>query len=87
MGLRHFMITDVSRDGTLEGPAHDLYRATKEAHADIFLIASGGVGRIEDIALLREDGCYAAIVGKAIYEGRIELSELLDQHQDADNTN
>lgn len=74
-GLEFVMITDVGRDGTLAGPATDTYRDVKAAFPDLFLIASGGVGSYEDLELLESASCDAAIVGKALYEGRIELSQ------------
>jgi phosphoribosylformimino-5-aminoimidazole carboxamide ribotide isomerase len=75
-GLRYVMVTDVSVDGTLEGPAVDLYKGLKSSFPDLFLIASGGVGTTKDLDSLRKTGCDAAIVGKAFYEGRITLAEL-----------
>ena len=68
--------TDVSRDGTLEGPSLDLYKKAKDEAPEISLIASGGVSSMQDIEKLQECGLYGVIVGKAIYEGRIALSEL-----------
>jgi phosphoribosylformimino-5-aminoimidazole carboxamide ribotide isomerase len=76
MGLVNIMITDISRDGTLSGPATKLYNRFKSRFPDLFLIASGGVGDMDDVTALVETGCDAAIVGKAIYEGRIRLDEL-----------
>jgi phosphoribosylformimino-5-aminoimidazole carboxamide ribotide isomerase len=72
-GLTHVMITDISKDGTLAGPAVDLYRDIKASFPDLFLIASGGVSSSEDLEHLRAIGCNAAIVGKAFYEGRIPI--------------
>ncbi|MFV1979908.1 MAG: 1-(5-phosphoribosyl)-5-[(5-phosphoribosylamino)methylideneamino]imidazole-4-carboxamide isomerase [Rhodothermia bacterium] len=75
-GLKNVMITDVSKDGTLEGPATDLYSDVKAKFPDLFVIASGGVGSIEDLSDLRATGCDAAIVGKAFYEGKIHPGDL-----------
>jgi phosphoribosylformimino-5-aminoimidazole carboxamide ribotide isomerase len=75
-GIRHIMCTDVSKDGMLQGPATDLYREVLLKFPDIFLIASGGVSNMQDLQELKQSGCSAAIVGKAIYEGRITLEEL-----------
>ena len=68
--------TDISKDGKLEGPATELYKRIIEQYPTLFFIASGGVSSINDLELLREAGCSAAIVGKAIYENRITLEEL-----------
>ncbi len=74
-GLKYVMVTDVWRDGTLEGPATKLYSEIRTAFPNIFLIASGGVGSLDDLADLRATGCDAAIVGKAFYEGKIGLND------------
>ncbi|MCO5232906.1 MAG: 1-(5-phosphoribosyl)-5-[(5-phosphoribosylamino)methylideneamino]imidazole-4-carboxamide isomerase [Chitinophagales bacterium] len=75
-GIRQVMCTDVSKDGMLEGAAVELYRDIIKEFPDIQLVASGGVSQLQDLKDLREVGCAYAIVGKAIYEGRITLSEL-----------
>jgi phosphoribosylformimino-5-aminoimidazole carboxamide ribotide isomerase len=76
LGLEHVLVTDISRDGMLTGPAVDLYREIKVDFPDTFLIASGGVSSKEDLQALRAAGCDAVVVGKAIYEGRIPIQEL-----------
>jgi len=75
-GLQQIFCTDVSKDGRLEGPSLELYKKIIERNPDLFFIASGGVSSIKDLEALRTAGCKAAIVGKAIYEGRIGLQEL-----------
>ncbi len=75
-GIDYVLCTDVSKDGMLQGPSFDLYKDILGEYEEIKLIASGGVSSIEDLNQLKEIGCYAAIVGKAFYEGRISLSEL-----------
>ena len=67
-GINTVICTDVSRDGTMSGPAIDLYRTILEAFPGINLIASGGVGSMNDITALDEAGVRQVIVGKAIYE-------------------
>mgnify|MGYP000380341795 CR=1 FL=1 len=78
LGVRRLLVTDVGRDGMLEGPNVDLTR--RMAHAGgIPVIASGGVSCIEDVRRLSEvaaDGIEAVIVGKALYEGRIRMEAL-----------
>ena len=74
-GIEYVICTDISKDGMLEGSANDLYRDILD-QADIKLIASGGVTSMKDIEELIEMKCDGAIIGKAIYEGRITLKEL-----------
>lgn len=75
-GVKNVLCTEISRDGTLSGPSTDLYREVMEAFPGIHLIASGGVGRNEDIIELDEAGISAVVFGKAWYEGKINLEEL-----------
>lgn len=75
-GVKNVLCTEISRDGTLSGPSTDLYREVMEAFPGIHLIASGGVGRNEDIIKLDEAGIPAVVFGKAWYEGKINLEEL-----------
>ena len=75
-GLMNFLITDVEKDGMLEGPNLRLYKGLKEAFPQIFIIASGGIKEMGDMDSLREMNCDAVVVGKAIYENRIDLKEL-----------
>ena len=82
-GISQVISTDISVDGTLEGPSVDLYKKIRREIPDIYLIASGGVGRIEDMELLDEAGVPAAIVGKALYEGKIPLKYLGERRGDA----
>jgi phosphoribosylformimino-5-aminoimidazole carboxamide ribotide isomerase len=76
-GFMYAICTDVNRDGMLEGPATDLYRDILN-EVKINLIASGGISSIRDIEEIKESGCEGVIIGKAIYEGRLKLSELRD---------
>lgn len=75
-GIRRVISTEISVDGTLEGPAVSLYRRILDILPELWLVASGGVGSISDIAMLDAAGVPAVIVGKAIYEGRISLSDI-----------
>ena len=77
-GIRHIMCTDVSKDGMLQGPALELYQNILKCFPDIQLVASGGVSNINDLIDLKTIGCTYAIVGKAIYEGKISLEELIE---------
>jgi len=76
-GTRNVLCTEISRDGMLQGPAINLYKEVMKAHPTCHLIASGGVSSIEDIEELDRAGIPAVVFGKAIYEGRINLKELL----------
>jgi phosphoribosylformimino-5-aminoimidazole carboxamide ribotide isomerase len=75
-GISKVICTDISKDGMLEGTNEDLYRKIKEQDPDIHLIASGGVSCMDDIDRLEKTHVSGIIIGKAIYEGKISLSEL-----------
>ncbi len=75
-GVRNVLCTEISKDGTLAGPAIDLYRQVMDVYPQLHLIASGGVSSKEDIMALDAAGIPAVVFGKAIYEGRINLEEL-----------
>ncbi|OPC38078.1 1-(5-phosphoribosyl)-5-[(5-phosphoribosylamino)methylideneamino]imidazole-4-carboxamide isomerase [Elizabethkingia miricola] len=74
-GISYVICTDIAKDGMLEGTSNELYKEILSGTA-VKLIASGGVSNIEDLHLLKEIGCEGAILGKAIYEGRVKLKEL-----------
>jgi phosphoribosylformimino-5-aminoimidazole carboxamide ribotide isomerase len=75
LGVLNCVCTDISKDGTLDGPALELYREILD-NDNLNLIASGGIGSISDIEKVRQSGCEGVIIGKAIYEGKIALKEL-----------
>jgi len=75
-GIEYVISTDIRKDGRLGGPAVELYRDIREELPEIKLIASGGVSSLSDLEALRETQCFGAIIGKAIYEGRISLKQL-----------
>ncbi len=75
-GVQKIFCTDVSKDGKLEGPSINLYKNIIQHFPTLHFIASGGVSCNDDLDELQKIGCNAAIVGKAIYEGRITLSDL-----------
>jgi phosphoribosylformimino-5-aminoimidazole carboxamide ribotide isomerase len=76
-GVKNVLCTEISKDGTLQGPAVTLYKEVMKAYPQLHLIASGGVSQKEDIEELEREGIPAVVFGKAIYEGRIDLKELL----------
>ena len=76
VGATKTICTDISKDGVLSGTSEDLYRLILDRFPDLYLIASGGVAGIDDILHLLEKGVPGVIVGKAIYEGKIDLNDL-----------
>jgi phosphoribosylformimino-5-aminoimidazole carboxamide ribotide isomerase len=76
IGLWQAVVTDIAKDGLLQGPSTELYQQILEAMPEVKLIASGGVCTIADVDRLRQIGCSGVIIGKAIYEGLIKLEEL-----------
>ena len=75
-GFTNVLCTDVAKDGMLEGPSLELYKELIDKIDGISLIASGGVTTLDDLYQCRELGCTAAVIGKAIYDGKISLKEL-----------
>lgn len=75
-GARLFICTDVSKDGKLQGPSTNTYRHLKLTLPEAEIIASGGVTTVDDLEQLQEIGVKGAIIGKAIYEGTIQLKDL-----------
>lgn len=80
MGVKNVLCTEISKDGTLSGPAIELYKEIMNHYPQLHLIASGGVSSMDDISLLEEAGIPAVVFGKAIYEGKINLNKLWDWH-------
>ncbi|OWR14425.1 1-(5-phosphoribosyl)-5-[(5-phosphoribosylamino)methylideneamino]imidazole-4-carboxamide isomerase [Chryseobacterium sp. VAUSW3] len=74
-GAKYSIVTDIDKDGMLSGPAFELYEEIL-TDTTISLIASGGITTIEDVQKLKNIGCEGAIIGKAIYEGTINLKGL-----------
>ncbi len=77
-GVRNVLCTEISKDGTLSGPAISLYSEVMNTYPELHLIASGGVSSLNDIKALDAAGIPAVVFGKAIYEGKINLNELWD---------
>jgi phosphoribosylformimino-5-aminoimidazole carboxamide ribotide isomerase len=78
-GVKNVLCTEISKDGTLAGPAIDLYKQVMDTYPELHLIASGGVSSNADIEALDAAGIPAVVFGKAIYEGRIDLKRLLNK--------
>jgi phosphoribosylformimino-5-aminoimidazole carboxamide ribotide isomerase len=75
-GVRQIFCTDINKDGMMEGPAFDLYRRLIQKFENLHLVASGGITEIADIDKLKAIGCKGVIIGKALYEGTIQLTQL-----------
>ena len=75
-GIQQLFCTDVGKDGKMEGPSLELYKSIVAKFPSLHFIASGGVSSMEDVNSLAEMGCKGVIIGKAIYEGKINLQEL-----------
>ena len=76
-GVTQAFVTDIAKDGVLQGPSFELYRRILDEIPDLRLIASGGVSKASDLTNLEKIGCSGAIVGKAIYEGTIDLQQIM----------
>ncbi|MFZ5638626.1 MAG: 1-(5-phosphoribosyl)-5-[(5-phosphoribosylamino)methylideneamino]imidazole-4-carboxamide isomerase [Pseudomonadota bacterium] len=76
-GARHLLCTDIARDGMMQGPNLDLYRAVVARGDGFALQASGGVRDAADVAAARDAGCAGAVLGKALLEGRLTVAEAL----------
>jgi phosphoribosylformimino-5-aminoimidazole carboxamide ribotide isomerase len=77
-GLKHMLITDIGKDGMMQGPNMELMREAMTRLPTLDLIASGGVRSVEDIRALKADGMAGAIVGKALWDGAMSVREAVD---------
>jgi phosphoribosylformimino-5-aminoimidazole carboxamide ribotide isomerase len=75
-GVKYTISTDVAKDGLLQGPSFELYKNLQDKCPDLNIIASGGISGLEDVEKLAEMNIYGVIIGKAIYENRISLTDL-----------
>jgi phosphoribosylformimino-5-aminoimidazole carboxamide ribotide isomerase len=76
MGVNQVLCTDIAKDGMLKGSSIELYKEMVIKFSTIRIIASGGISSIAEIHMLNESGIAGAIIGKALYEGKINLEEL-----------
>jgi phosphoribosylformimino-5-aminoimidazole carboxamide ribotide isomerase len=74
-GVKYTICTDIDKDGMLQGPSTELYKNIL-SEVEINLIASGGITSVKDIEDVRRTGCEGAIIGKAVYEGKLTFKEL-----------
>lgn len=79
--LKTLLCTDIHRDGMLGGTNVELYIKIRQIWAMMEVIASGGVTTMDDLAALEEQGISGAIIGKALYEGRLTLQEVLARYK------
>ncbi len=75
-GVKNVLCTEISKDGTLAGPAVELYKNIMAEYPEMHLVASGGVSSTADIVTLDAEKIPAVVFGKAYYEGRIDVQEL-----------
>lgn len=80
-GLSTILCTDISKDGTLEGPNFELYKKLSKQFPQLNFIASGGVSDAEDLEALATQNQYGVVVGRAYYEGKLTLNEMLSWHK------
>ena len=76
-GVETFEVTAIERDGLLEGPDLGLYGRLRSLGRGV-IIASGGVTTVDDLRAIRDAGCAGAIVGRALYEGRLDLRQAIE---------
>ena len=76
-GARHLLCTDIERDGMMSGPNFALYAHLRDIAPDLAVQASGGVRGLDDLRMLRDGGAAAAILGRSLLEGRLDLAEAL----------
>ena len=77
IGVKTIVYTDISKDGMLKGPNFDIYKELSQK-TSLDIIASGGVTSIDDIKKLRDMNMYGAIIGKALYDKKLDLKEVID---------
>ena len=77
VGLKHALVTDISRDGTLTGANTALYRELSSRYPDIAWQASGGIATLEDVAAVRDSGAAGIIIGKALLINQFNVAEAI----------
>ena len=80
VGVKTFIFTDISKDGAMEGTNIELYRKLVEQYGDyVDIIASGGISTMDDLEKLHEIGVDGVIIGRALYNGALDLAEVMDR--------
>jgi phosphoribosylformimino-5-aminoimidazole carboxamide ribotide isomerase len=77
LGVKTFLVTSITRDGTLSGPDLDTLKEACQ-HSSVAIIAAGGIGGLNDLRALKRVGVAGAVIGKALYESRFTLKEALE---------
>jgi phosphoribosylformimino-5-aminoimidazole carboxamide ribotide isomerase len=77
LGVKTFLVTSITRDGTLSGPDLDTLKEACQ-YSGVAIIAAGGIGGLNDLRALKRVGVAGAVIGKALYEGRFTLKEALE---------
>jgi len=78
IGYEKALITSVTKDGTFSGPDISLYKLIRNKIPGFGIIAAGGVASVEDVLALENIGCTGTVIGKALYDGKIELAEVME---------
>ncbi|HUL44679.1 MAG TPA: 1-(5-phosphoribosyl)-5-[(5-phosphoribosylamino)methylideneamino]imidazole-4-carboxamide isomerase [Bacteroidota bacterium] len=78
-GVECFLSTDIRRDGMMSGPNVELYEGLSRTYPTVSWLASGGITTLEDVRRLRVCGVTGAIIGKALYEGKLQLEKALEE--------
>jgi len=76
LGVRFILLTDIDKDGAMEGPNFMLYNETVRKFPELCVVASGGVSSSDDLLRLSKIGVWGAVVGKAMHEGKVSVSDL-----------
>lgn len=76
LGIKEFLITDISKDGTLTGPSFELYEKIKNEYPDIDIIVSGGISSKDDLDKLKKADYFGTVIGKALYENKLTPGDL-----------
>jgi len=76
VGVKYFLLTSIDRDGTLSGPDIDALNRARSKNVNI--IASGGISKNEDISKVKQTGAYAVILGKALYDGKVDIKHAIE---------
>ena len=79
VGVKTLLVTAISRDGAMTGPDLDLLDRVRGLAPDAEILAAGGIASMGDLRLLASVGVDGAVIGRALYEGGIQLGEALDE--------
>jgi phosphoribosylformimino-5-aminoimidazole carboxamide ribotide isomerase len=77
LGVKNFLLTSISNDGLLSGPDYMLLERIVKTSSNAKIIAAGGIGSLQDIKKLRSTGVHGVVIGKALYENKINLQDAI----------